>query len=148
MNQYRALVDWDWLGKTILRQKPVPVPFCASEISHWPVRDQTCASTIRDLQNAMWAMAQPHPEEIISTEWKPEKLMCICTTGMLLHSSWHSFKALDKVPSKGVQQCTDLQRTPNPQLLFLSWISDRWHLHSGHGTAVELLKAGKMQCCL
>jgi hypothetical protein len=144
MNQYRALVDSDWLGKNQNTQTKA----CTSTILCIRNLTLTCASMIRGLQNAMWAMAQPNPEEIISIQWKPEKLMFICTTGMLLHSSWHSFKALDNVPSKGAQQCTDLQRTPNPQHLFLSWISDHWHLRSGHDTDVEQLKVGKMQCCL
>jgi hypothetical protein len=37
--------------------------FCASEISHLPVGDQTWASMQRGLWKAVWARAQPHTEQ-------------------------------------------------------------------------------------
>jgi hypothetical protein len=41
-------VEWNWQGKPeVLREKPVPVPLCPTQIPHGQTRDRTRASAVR-----------------------------------------------------------------------------------------------------
>jgi hypothetical protein len=44
---WRATVNWNWKGKTELREKPVPVPLCPPQIPHELTRARTRASAVR-----------------------------------------------------------------------------------------------------
>jgi hypothetical protein len=47
MNEYGALVEWYWQGKTeVLGEKTVPVPLCPPQISHRLTWDRTLASAV------------------------------------------------------------------------------------------------------
>jgi hypothetical protein len=58
MNEYGALVEWYWQGKTeVMGGKPVTVPLCPPQISHGLTWDGTLVSAVRGRQLTPWASA-------------------------------------------------------------------------------------------
>ena len=58
-DEYRAVVEWYWQGKTeLLGEKPVPVSLSPPQISHGLAWDRTLASAVRGRWLTAWATAQ------------------------------------------------------------------------------------------
>jgi hypothetical protein len=59
MSEYGTAVEWYWQGKTEgLREKPVPVPLCPTQIAHELTWKWTRASAVRSWRLTAWDMAR------------------------------------------------------------------------------------------
>jgi hypothetical protein len=60
MNEYGAVVEWYWRGKTeVLGENPVSATLCQPQIPHKPAWDRSRPSATRCQQLTAWTMAQP-----------------------------------------------------------------------------------------
>ena len=74
MNEYGALVEWDWWGQTkVLRQNPVPLSLCPSQITYGLAWDQTRVFMVCGQQLIAWAMVLPMYDQF----WPFTQAVCV-----------------------------------------------------------------------
>jgi hypothetical protein len=116
MNEYRTLVEWYRRGQTkVLRENPVPLPLCPSQITRGLAWDQTLAIMVCDQQLTVWAKALPMYNKIwpltlaVCVLQQNRRLNCSKQLHHTIHRTFTTVAAVShnySISSFIIQQCT------------------------------------------